>query len=57
MAQSKICPVPHITRDVWTCRICGCFPLHLSCAGVTSVNDYLCPRCMDQSFVARVPLF
>lgn len=50
------CPTPLRTANVWTCRVCGCHPLHLSCARVKSVNDYLCPNCFDQSFVQRVPL-
>lgn len=45
------CKTPSITRNVWTCFICGCFPLHLKCAGVTSHEEYLCPKCINQSFV------
>lgn len=50
------CPTPKSTATVWTCRVCGIQPLHLACAGVTDVADYLCVKCADQSFVKRVPL-
>lgn len=42
--------------DVYTCFVCGCFPLHLRCAKVYQHQDYLCPKCFDQSFVQRVPV-
>lgn len=50
------CPTPNSTVNVWTCRVCGIQPLHLSCAGVEDVKDYLCMKCTDQSFVGRVPI-
>lgn len=50
------CPCPSSTKSVWTCRVCGCHPRHLSCAQVKHANDYLCPKCIDESFVQRVPL-
>lgn len=50
------CKYPSLTKNVWTCRVCGCDPQHLKCAGVTSYDEYLCVKCFDQSFVNRVPL-
>lgn len=51
------CPNPKLTTNVWTCRVCGCFPLHLRCAKVASQEEYLCFKCMNQSFVQRVPIW
>lgn len=50
------CPTPQKLSAVWTCRVCGCFPLHLQCAKVKDFKDYLCQKCIDQSFVNRVPI-
>lgn len=49
------CPDPKITANVWTCRVCGCHPLHLKCARVKTVDEYHCVKCIDQSFIQRVP--
>jgi hypothetical protein len=49
------CPKPSSKSKVYTCFVCGCFPRHLSCANVSSFEDYNCPKCWDQSFVQRVP--
>lgn len=49
------CATPSVTKGVWTCFVCGCHPLHLSCAGVSSHEQYLCIKCTDQSFVNLIP--
>lgn len=49
------CPKKALSRNVFTCFVCGCFPRHLDCARVQKHEDYLCPKCYDQSFVERVP--
>jgi hypothetical protein len=49
------CSAPGITKGVYTCFVCGCFPRHLRCAKVKDHEDYHCPKCFDQSFVQRVP--
>lgn len=49
------CPKVSKTRDVYTCFVCGCFPRHLDCVKARRHEDYLCPKCYDQSFVQRVP--
>lgn len=54
---SQQCPCPTNPQNVWTCFVCGCFPLHLRCAKVTNPEEYNCPRCFDQSFVQRVPRY
>lgn len=51
------CPQPSISRNVWTCFVCGCFPQHLKCAKVLTSEEYYCPKCYDQSFVQRVPRY
>lgn len=51
------CTTPTITRNVWTCFVCGCFPRHLTCARVKNSEEYYCPKCCDQSFVYRVPRY
>ncbi|KAG5677250.1 hypothetical protein PVAND_007022 [Polypedilum vanderplanki] len=53
--EDKNCPNPSISRNVWTCIVCGCYPRHLSCANVDNVEDYYCMLCIDQSFTQRVP--
>ncbi|XP_070491209.1 PHD finger protein 7-like [Chironomus tepperi] len=53
--ENKDCTIPYITKNVWTCYVCGCFPLHLKCAGVKSHDEYYCPKCFDQSFIKLVP--
>jgi PHD-like zinc-binding domain len=45
------CKNPWVTKDVWTCRVCGCDPQHLKCAGVDSFEEYLCAKCVGQSFL------
>ena len=49
------CRTRNISKDVWTCFVCGCFPRHLKCAKVETAEEYYCPKCFDQSFVERVP--
>lgn len=53
---SSSCKTLETTKDVWTCFVCGCFPKHLKCANVDTFEEYYCPKCIDQSFVQRVPL-
>lgn len=53
--ENKNCKTPDATKNVWTCYICGCFPLHLKCAGVSSHEEYYCPKCFDQSFINLIP--
>jgi G2/M phase-specific E3 ubiquitin-protein ligase len=48
------CPYQQTGKGVYTCYVCGCIPLHLKCAQVTKHEDYLCPKCFDQSFVQHV---
>lgn len=55
--EHKQCPNPGSVANVWTCFVCGCFPLHLKCAKVMKHEDYWCPKCYDQSFVQRVPRY
>ncbi|CRL08336.1 CLUMA_CG021295, isoform A [Clunio marinus] len=51
------CSSPNVTKDVFTCFVCGCFPMHLKCSKVTKHEEYYCPKCWDQSFVQRVPKY
>ncbi|KAL7048174.1 hypothetical protein ACKWTF_003253 [Chironomus riparius] len=53
--EHKNCKTPNVSKNVWTCFVCGCFPLHLKCAGVTSHDEYYCPKCYDQSFINLIP--
>lgn len=53
--EKKGCTTPNVTKNVWTCFVCGCFPLHLQCAGVNSFEEYYCPKCYDQSFINLLP--
>lgn len=51
------CKQPNLTRNVYTCFVCGCYPKHLKCARVLTFEEYYCPKCFDQSFVQRVPRY
>ena len=53
--EHKNCKTPTVSKNVWTCFVCGCFPLHLKCAGVKSHEEYYCPKCYDQSFINLIP--
>lgn len=53
--QMPNCPKPEVTRNVYTCFVCGCAPRHLNCVKVENHEDYLCIACFGQSFVGRVP--
>ena len=53
--ESKDCKTPRITKNVHTCYVCGCSPLHLKCAGVNCHEDYFCPKCYNQSFIKLLP--
>ena len=55
--SKRNCPTPSSLRNVWTCFVCGCDPLHLACAQVSKPEDYNCVKCINQSFVQRVPRF
>ncbi|CAO1429609.1 unnamed protein product [Diamesa serratosioi] len=52
------CPKPKATSNiigapysVCTCFVCGCFPIHLKCAGVKNHDNYYCPKCHDKTFL------
>lgn len=49
------CKNPEVKKNVYTCYVCGCFPLHLKCAGVELHEEYYCPKCYDQSFINLLP--
>jgi hypothetical protein len=51
------CSNKNVTRNVWTCFVCGTFPRHLKCAKVETAEEYYCPKCYDQSFVQRIPKY